>query len=359
MSKLGDMIPAGVITGDDVQKVFAYAKANQFALPAANTIGTDSVNSVMESAVEANGPVILQLSSGGAQFYAGKGLSNDNMACSVAGAAAAAHHVHYLAAKYGARVMLHTDHCPRSRLAWVDGLLDEGEAYYKANGIPLFSSHMIDLSTEPIEKNIDTCKRYLERMSKLDMTLEFELGITGGEEDGIDHSGVESSRLYTRPEEVAYAYEELMKVSPRFTVAASFGNVHGVYKPGNVKLQPKILRDSQLYVQEKYGTADKPIDFVFHGGSGSSPDEIQEAISYGAIKMNIDTDLQWAFWNGVHGFYKANEAYLQTQLGNPEGPEAPNKKYYDPRGWLRAGEDTFRARMLQAFDELNCTNTLG
>lgn len=359
MTKLGDMIPAGVITGDDVQKVFAYAKEHQFALPAANTIGTDSVNSVLEAAVASNGPVILQLSSGGAQFYAGKGMNNDNMAATVAGAAAAARHVHYLADKYGARVMMHTDHCPRNRLPWVDGLLDEGEAFYKVHGVPLYSSHMIDLSTEPIEQNIDTCKRYLERMDKMGMTLEFELGITGGEEDGIDHSGVSSHRLYTRPEEVAYAYEEMMKVSPRFTVAASFGNVHGVYKPGNVQLQPKILRDSQLYVQEKFGTEDKPVNFVFHGGSGSSPEEIKEAISYGAVKMNIDTDLQWAFWNGVLGYYKANEAYLQTQLGNPEGPDAPNKKYYDPRAWLRKGEDSFRARLMQAFDELNATNQLG
>ncbi len=359
MTKLGDMVPAGVITGDDVQTVFAYAKENQFALPAPNTVGTNTVNAAMETAVEANSPIILTLSSGGAQFYAGKGLSNDNMEASVLGGVSAAQHVHYLAGKYGARVILHTDHCPRKRLPWLDGLLDEGEEFYKAHGVPLYSSHMIDLSTDPIEDNIETCKRYLERMSRLDMTLEFELGITGGEEDGIDHSDVDSSRLYTRPEDVAYAFNELRKISPRFTVAASFGNVHGVYKPGNVKLEPKILRDSQVYVQEKFGTEEKPINFVFHGGSGSSPEEIAEAISYGAIKMNIDTDLQWAFWDGVHDYYKECKGYLQTQLGNPEGPEAPNKKYYDPRKWLRIAEDSFRTRLMQAYDELNATGQLG
>jgi fructose-bisphosphate aldolase, class II len=359
MSTLREMLSPGVITGDDVQKVFAYAQAHQFALPAVNTTGTNNVNAAMETAVKVNSPLMIQFSSSGALFYAGKTLPNDNMEGSVAGSVAAAMHIHDLAPKYGAYVMLHTDHCPRKRLAWLDGLLDVGEEFYKAHGVPLYSSHMIDLSTEPIEQNIETCKKYLERMSKLDMTLEFELGITGGEEDGIDHSGVDSSRLYTQPEDVAYAYEELSKVSSRFTVAASFGNVHGVYKPGNVKLTPTILRDSQLYVQEKYGTDDKPIYFVFHGGSGSTPAEIAEAISYGVIKMNIDTDTQWAMWDGVLHYYKENEAYLQTQLGNPTGPDAPNKKYYDPRAWLRKAEESFVARLTRACEELNNVNTLG
>ncbi len=358
MSTLKEQIPAGVIYGDQVQEVFAHAKANAYALPGANCIGTDSVNSVMEAAAQANAPVIIQLSNGGAVFFAGKGLSNANQQAAVLGGISAAQHVHLLAEKYGVRVMLHTDHCARKLLPWLDGLLDAGEAYYATHGKPLYSSHMIDLSDEPIEENIETCKHYLARMDKIGMTLEIELGITGGEEDGVDNTGVDSSRLYTQPEEVAYAYEELMKISPRFTVAAAFGNVHGVYKPGNVSLQPVILNNSQKYVQEKFGTGEKPVDFVFHGGSGSSLSEIREAISYGAVKMNIDTDLQWAFWDGVRGYEAANHDYLQSQIGNPEGPDVPNKKKYDPRAWLRKGEDAFRARMMQAFEDLNNINTL-
>ncbi len=349
---------AGVLTGDDVQAMFAMAKQRQFALPAVNCTGTDTVNTVMETARDVNSPAIIQFSSGGAAFYAGKGLSNAGLQASIAGAISAAQHVHHLATLYGARVLLHTDHCPRKSLPWLDGLLEAGEAFYRAHGKPLFSSHMIDLSTEPIQQNIDTCKRYLERMSKIGMTLEFELGITGGEEDGIDHSGVDSSRLYTQPADVAFAYGELMKVSDRFTVAASFGNVHGVYKPGNVKLEPKILRNSQAYVQEHFGTGEKPVNFVFHGGSGSTSEEIREAISYGVIKFNLDTDMQWAFWDGVRRYYLANEAYLQGQLGNPEGPDKPNKSYYDPRAWLRAGQESFKQRLVQAFQELNNVGTL-
>ncbi len=352
-------LPAGVLTGDQVQEVFAYAKAQQFALPAANCIGTNSVNAVLETARDLNSPVILQLSNGGAVFFAGKGLSNDNQKAAVAGAVSAAHHVHQVAAAYGTRVILHTDHCAKKLLPWVDGMLDAGEAFYKVHGKPLYSSHMLDLSEEPLAENIEICKRYLERMSKMDMTLEIELGITGGEEDGVDNTDVDSSRLYTQPEEVAYAYEELMKVSPRFTIAAAFGNVHGVYKPGNVELRPIILHNSQVYVQEKFGTEEKPIDFVFHGGSGSSPEEIKEAISYGAIKMNIDTDLQWAFWDGVREYDQKYHDYLQSQIGNPEGEDSPNKKYYDPRKWLRNGEDSFRARLKKSFEDLNNINTLG
>lgn len=351
-------LPAGVLTGDQVQDVFAYAKAQQFALPAANCVGTNSVNAVLETARDLNSPVILQFSNGGAVFFAGKALNNDNQKAAVAGAVSAAHHVHHVAAAYGARVILHTDHCAKKLLPWVDGMLDAGEAFYKVHGKPLFSSHMLDLSEEPLAENIEICKRYLERMSKMDMTLEIELGITGGEEDGVDNTGVDSSRLYTQPEEVAYAYEELMQVSPRFTIAAAFGNVHGVYKPGNVTLKPVILHNSQVYVQQKFGTEEKPINFVFHGGSGSSPEEIKEALSYGAIKMNIDTDLQWAFWDGVRAYEAKYHDYLQGQIGSPEGEDSPNKKYYDPRRWLRQAEDAFRARLTQSFEDLNNINTL-
>ena len=359
MSTLKEQFPAGVITGDKVQELFAYAKANQFALPAANVIGTDSVNGVMETAVSMNAPVILQFSNGGAQFFAGKGLSNDGQQAAIAGAASGARHVHDMAALYGARVILHTDHAAKKLLPWIDGLLDAGEAFYQVHGIPLYSSHMLDLSEESIEENVEICQRYLERMSKMGMTLEIELGITGGEEDGVDNTDVDVSRLYTQPEEVAYAYEELMKVSDKFTIAAAFGNVHGVYKPGNVVLTPKILDNSQKYVQEKFGTAEKPIDFVFHGGSGSELEKIHEAIGYGAVKMNIDTDLQWAFWNGIRAYEAKNHDYLQGQIGNPEGDDVPNKKYYDPRKWLRAGEDAFVARLTQAFKDLKNVDTLG
>lgn len=359
MTELKQLFPAGVITGDAVQALFAAAKEREFALPAINTVNTETVNGVLEAARDVNSPVIVQTSTGGSAFFAGKGLSNDQMRASVAGAVSLAQHVHQVAEMYDARVLLHTDHCPRKALPWLDGLLAAGEAFYAVHGKSLYSSHMIDLSTEPIAQNIDTCKRYLERMSKMGMTLEFELGITGGEEDGIDHSGVTSDRLYTQPEDVAYAYEELMKVSDRFTVAASFGNVHGVYSPGNVQLRPKILHDSQVYVQEKYGTAPKPIDFVFHGGSGSTLADIREAISYGVIKFNLDTDMQWAFWDGVRLYYQAKEGYLQAQLGNPEGPDKPNKNYYDPRVWLRSGQQAFIARTKQAFADLNNVNTLG
>lgn len=356
---LRDEVPAGVVTGDQVQRVFAHAREHGYALPGANCIGTNSVNAVLETARDVNAPVIVQYSNGGSVFFAGKGMGNEGQQAAVSGGISGALHVHEVAAKYGTRVILHTDHCARKLLPWVDGLLDAGEAFYRTHGIPLYSSHMLDLSAEPMHENVETCKRYLERMSKLGMTLEIELGITGGEEDGVDHSDVDSARLYTQPEDVAYAYQELMKVSDRFTIAAAFGNVHGVYRPGNVQLRPKILRNSQQYVQEKFGTDEKPINFVFHGGSGSSADDIREAISYGVVKMNIDTDLQWAFWDGVRGYYDERSAYLQGQLGNPEGADAPNKKYYDPRVWLRRAENAFRERLAQAFEELNNINTLG
>lgn len=353
MSTLKDLVPVGVVVGDDVQKVFAYAKAHGFALPAVNCTGTNTVNAALETAREVDAPIIIQFSNGGAAFYAGKSLNNDGQRAAIAGGVAAAMHIHHLAELYGVHVMVHTDHCAKKLLPWIDGLLDAGEAHYKTHGKPLFSSHMLDLSEEPLHENIEICKRYLERMSKMEMTLELELGVTGGEEDGVDNTGVDSSRLYTQPEEVAYAYAELMNVSPRFTIAAAFGNVHGVYKPGNVKLRPIILHNCQTYIQEKHGTPEKPLNLVFHGGSGSTQEEIREAVSYGVVKMNIDTDLQWALWEGVKNYYTKNEAYLQGQIGNPKGPDEPNKKYYDPRAWLRSGEEAFKARLRRYFEELN------
>ncbi len=351
-------IQPGVATGDQVQEIFNYAKEKGFALPAVNVTGSNTINGVLETAAELNAPVIIQFSNGGAQFNAGKGLSNENQNAAIQGAIAGAKHVHQLAKAYGVPVILHTDHCAKKLLPWIDGLLTASEEHFEATGAPLFSSHMIDLSEEPLEENIAICKEYLARMSKMDMTLEIELGITGGEEDGVDNSDVDASKLYTQPEEVAYAYEELSKVSPRFTIAAAFGNVHGVYKPGNVKLTPKILKNSQEYITEKYGVEENHIDFVFHGGSGSTLEEIRESIGYGVIKMNIDTDLQYGFLTGVRDFIQDKKDYLQSQIGNPEGEDQPNKKYYDPRVWLREGEKTFVARLKQAFEDLNNVNTL-
>ncbi len=351
-------IPPGVITGKKVQEVFNLAKKNAFALPAVNVIGSNSINSVLETAKEINSPVIIQFSNGGAQFNSGKGLSNENQKSAIAGAIAGAKHVHELAELYGATVILHTDHCAKNLLPWIDGLIDASEIFYKQNGKSLFSSHMLDLSEEPIEENISICKKYLERMSKMDMTLEIELGVTGGEEDGVDNSDVDASKLYTQPEEVAYAFEELSKVSSQFTIAAAFGNVHGVYKPGNVKLTPKILKNSQEYISKKYNLPKNTVDFVFHGGSGSSKTEIEESIGYGVIKMNIDTDLQFAFTEGIRDYMNDKILYLKNQIGNPEGAEQPNKKYYDPRKWLRLGEETFKKRLVKAFEDLNNINTL-
>lgn len=351
-------IKPGVATGDQVQEIFRYAKEKAFALPAVNVVGSSTINGVLETAAKLKAPVIIQFSNGGAAFNAGKGLSNENERAAIAGGIAGAKHIHTLAEAYGATVILHTDHCAKKLLPWLDGLLDASEKHFVETGKPLYSSHMIDLSEEPIEENIEICKKYLGRMSKMGMTLEIELGITGGEEDGVDNSDVDSSKLYTQPEEVAYAYEELMKVSPRFTIAAAFGNVHGVYKPGNVKLTPKILKNSQDFVQQKFGTGHNPVDFVFHGGSGSTLEEIREAIGYGVIKMNIDTDLQFAFTEGIRDYMVSNIDYLKTQIGNPTGADAPNKKYYDPRKWLREGEVTFNKRLEQAFADLNNVNTL-
>ena len=351
-------IPSGVITGNKVQEVFKLAKEKAFALPAVNVIGSNSINAVLETAAELNSPVIIQFSNGGSQFNAGKGLSNQNQKAAIAGAVAGAKHIHEIAEAYGASVILHTDHCAKNLLPWIDGLLDASETYFAQHGKSLFSSHMLDLSEEPIEENISICKKYLKRMSKMSMTLEIELGITGGEEDGVDNSDVDVSKLYTQPEEVAYAYEELNKISSQFTIAAAFGNVHGVYKPGNVKLTPKILKNSQKFISEKYNLPENSVDFVFHGGSGSTQEEIKESIGYGVIKMNIDTDLQFAFTEGIRDYMNNNIEYLRNQIGNPEGTDQPNKKYYDPRKWLRLGEETFKTRLKKAFKDLNNINTL-
>jgi fructose-bisphosphate aldolase class II len=359
MSETTKRFAPGVVTGDGVSEIFRHANENNYALPAVNVVGTNSVNAVLETAKAVNSPVIIQFSNGGAIFYAGKSLSNANQQAAIAGGVSGAMHVHQMAGLYGVPVILHTDHCAKKLLPWIDGLLEAGEKYFDQYGKPLYSSHMLDLSEEPIEENIEICSKYFERMAKIGMTLEIELGVTGGEEDGVDNSDVDSSKLYTQPEEVAYAYEELSKISPNFTIAAAFGNVHGVYKPGNVKLEPKILRNSQQFIQEKFGTGELPVNFVFHGGSGSSREEIREAIEYGAIKMNIDTDMQWSTWEGILKYYKEKEGYLQTQLGNPDGPDSPNKKYYDPRVWLRKGEETMIQRLKLAFEDLNCINQLG
>ena len=351
-------IKPGVATGDQVQEILKLAKEKKFALPAVNVIGSSSINGVLETAKKLNSPVIIQFSNGGAGFNAGKGLGNENQHAAISGSIAGAHHVHTMAKAYGVPVILHTDHCAKKLLPWIDGLMEANEKCYKEKGHSLFSSHMIDLSEEPIEENIKICKEYLSRMSKIGMTLEIELGITGGEEDGVDNSGVDESKLYTQPEEVAYAYEELIKISDKFMIAAAFGNVHGVYKPGNVKLTPKILKNSQEFISKKFNLPHNTIDFVFHGGSGSSVEEIREAIGYGVIKMNIDTDMQYAFMSGVRDYFNEKSDYLKAQIGNPEGDDVPNKKYYDPRKWIREGESSFVQRLIKAFEDLNNVNTL-
>ena len=351
-------IKPGVATGNDVQEIFKLAKSKEFALPAVNVISSSSINAVLETAKELNAPVIIQFSNGGAVFNAGKGLDNENQSAAIAGAIAGAKHVHTMAKAYGVPVILHTDHCAKKLLPWLDGLIEASEINFKEKGYPLFSSHMIDLSEESIQENMSICKKYLERMSKIGMTLEIELGITGGEEDGVDNTDVDDSKLYTQPEEVAYAYEQLIEVSDKFTVAAAFGNVHGVYKPGNVKLTPKILKNSQEFISKKHNLEHNYIDFVFHGGSGSSVEEIREGISYGVIKMNIDTDLQYAYMEGIRDYFNDKSQYLKTQIGNPDGEDVPNKKHYDPRKWVREAELTFKERLKQAFKDLNNINTL-
>lgn len=348
---------AGVLFGEELEALYNDAKENEFAMPAVNVVGTNSVNAVLETAAKVNSPVIIQFSNGGAQFFAGKGMPNDKLQANISGGISGARHVHEVAKHYGVPVILHTDHAAKKWLPWIDGLLTAGEAFKKETGQPLYSSHMLDLSEEPIHENIEISKAYFERMNKLGMSIEIELGVTGGEEDGVDNSGVENSLLYTQPEDVAYSYEQLSQVGTRFTIAAAFGNVHGVYSPGNVELRPEILKNSQDFIQQKFGTpTNKPVFYVFHGGSGSPKNQINETLGYGVIKMNIDTDMQWAYWEGILGYYKKNEAYLQAQLGNPDGPNKPNKKYYDPRVWLRKGEETFVSRLEEAFTDLNCIN---
>ncbi len=348
---------SGVLHGDEVTEMFNYANDNNFAIPAVNVVGTNTVNAVLETARDINSPVIIQFSNGGASFFAGKGLGNESQQGSIFGGISGAMHVHQMAAAYGVPVILHTDHCAKKLLPWIDGLMDAGERFYEQNKRPLYSSHMLDLSEEPVEENLDISCKYFERMNAIGMTIEIELGVTGGEEDGVDNTDVDSSRLYTQPDEVAYSYERLKKISDRFTIAAAFGNVHGVYKPGNVELRPIILKNSQDYLREKFNIEEpNPINFVFHGGSGSSREEIREAIEYGAVKMNIDTDQQWAFWDGVRNYYQSKEHYLQAQIGNPDGDDIPNKKNYDPRKWLRAAEQSFNVRLKQAFEDLNCVN---
>lgn len=358
MSKIFDFVKPGVISGDDVQKVFEVAKANKFALPAVNVVNTDSINAVLEAAAKVKAPVIIQFSNGGAGFFAGKGIKMEGQGVQILGAIAGAKYVHTIAEAYGIPVILHTDHAAKKLLPWIDGLLNAGEEFFAQTGKPLFSSHMLDLSEESLQENVETCAKYLERMAKMGMTLELELGCTGGEEDGVDNSHMDSSALYTSPEDVAYAYETLSKISHRFTIAASFGNVHGVYKPGNVVLTPTILRDSQIYCSKKFNLPENSLNFVFHGGSGSTEAEIHESIGYGVVKMNIDTDTQWATWDGVRQYEAKNHDYLQGQIGNPTGADAPNKKYYDPRVWLRAGQASMIARLEKAFTDLNAINVL-
>ncbi len=347
-----DIVKPGVLTGSETKKLFSFAKENNFAIPAVNIVNTESINGVLEAAAQIDSPIILQFSNGGAQFYAGKGCPASN--ASILGAVSGAMHIHTMAVAYKVPVVLHTDHAARKLLPWIDALLEAGIKHYEHTGRPLFSSHMLDLSEESLEDNLTTCVKYFEVMSKVDMMIEIELGITGGEEDGVDNTQIDNALLYTQPEEVATAYERLKKISPNFTIAASFGNVHGVYKPGNVVLTPKILDNSQNFIQEKYNTDDKPVDFVFHGGSGSTKEEITEAISYGVIKMNIDTDTQWAFWDGVREFVSKNHDYLQGQIGNLQGEDKPNKGYYDPRKWLRAGQVSLVERVKTAYNDLNC-----
>lgn len=359
MNDLARNLKPGVLFGEDVKMLLNYANQHNIALPAVNVVGTNSVNAVLEAARNVNSPVIIQFSNGGARFFAGKGAPNEQESAAIAGGISGALHVHNVAALYGVPVILHTDHAAIKLLPWIDGLLDAGEKHMKETGKPLYSSHMLDLSEEPLEENIQICQQYLKRMDKLGMTLEIELGVTGGEEDGVDNTEVDNARLYTQPEEVAYAYRKLKEVSDNFTIAAAFGNVHGVYKPGNVELRPVILKNTQEYIQSEFKTGDNPVHFVFHGGSGSEKHQIKEAIEYGVIKMNLDTDMQWAFWDGVHGYVKEKNAYLQAQLGNPEGEDKPNKKYYDPRAWMRKGEEQFVRRLTEAFEDLNALKVLG
>lgn len=350
--------PSGVITGNLVKEMFDYAKFYEFALPAVNVFSSSNINATLETASEMKAPVIIQFSIGGAEFYAGKSLKNNNQKLAILGAIAGAKHVHEVANFYNIPVILHTDHCSKKHLFWIDGLLDASIIFFKKTGKTLFSSHMIDLSQELFEENLKISSKYFKKMKEFEITLEIELGVTGGEEDGIDHSNIEKSKLYTQPKEVAKTYKILSDINKNFIIAAAFGNVHGVYKSGNIKLNPKILYNSQNYIKKKYKTQNKPVNFVFHGGSGSKIEDIQEAISYGVVKMNIDTDLQFAYTEGARDYLINNQDYLLKQIGNPQGKDIPNKKIYDPRVWLRESEITFKSRLKKAFQDLNNVNRI-
>lgn len=354
-----DIVPAGVLTGDNVRKLFEYAKENEFAIPAINVTSSSTVNAVLEAARDIKSPIILQVSQGGSAYFAGKGLANDKQQASIAGAVAAALHVRTVAKSYGVPVVLHSDHCAHKLLPWFDGMLEADEAYFKAHQEPLFSSHMLDLSEESKEENIATCVKYFKRMAPIGLWLEMEIGITGGEEDGVDNTGVDNSKLYTQPEDIWDVYEGLSAVGPNFSIAAAFGNVHGVYKPGNVKLHPELLGKHQKHVSEKLGGASsKPLFLVFHGGSGSTKEEIKTAVGNGVVKMNVDTDTQWAYLIGIRDFILKKKDYLLTQVGNPEGEDKPNKKFYDPRVWVREGEKTLTTRVKEACADLGNVDRL-
>ncbi|KAJ3550712.1 hypothetical protein NM688_g5014 [Phlebia brevispora] len=346
-----DVVPAGVLTGDNVRKLFEYAKANKFAIPAVNVTSSSVANAVLEAARDIKSPIIIQCSQGGSAYFAGKGLANDQQQASITGAIACAHHVRTVAKAYGVPVVMHSDHCAKKLLPWFDGMLKADEEYFKEHGEPLFSSHMLDLSEESKEDNIATCVKYFKRMTPLGLWLEMEIGITGGEEDGVDNTGVDNARLYTQPEDIFDVYTALSAIGPNFSIAAAFGNVHGVYKAGNVKLHPELLQKHQEYAEKKTGKS-KPLFLVFHGGSGSTKEEIKTAVSNGVVKMNVDTDTQFAYLSGIRNFIQAKSGYLQTQVGNPEGADKPNKKYYDPRVWVREGEKTLTIRVKEACADL-------
>ncbi|KAG1474500.1 hypothetical protein G6F56_000328 [Rhizopus delemar] len=354
-----DIVPAGVLTGDNVRKLLNYAHENKFAIPAINCTSTSTVNAALEAAKKNKSPIIIQFSNGGSAFFAGKAIDNTKQEASILGAVAGAQYVRAVAHAYGVPVLIHSDHCAKKLLPWFDGMLDADEKYYEAHGEPLFSSHMLDLSEEPEKENIELCLHYLKRMAPMGCLLEMEIGITGGEEDGVDNTSVDNASLYTQPEDIWEIYSNFSKVTDLFSIAAAFGNVHGVYAPGNVKLHPELLGKHQAYVQEKLKTDDdKPVYFVFHGGSGSSREEIDTALKNGVVKMNVDTDTQWAYWKGLRDFYEKNRDYLQSQVGNPEGPNKPNKKFYDPRVFIRASEQTMIDRVVDALDWLNNKNVL-
>jgi fructose-bisphosphate aldolase class II len=354
-----DIVPAGVLTGENVRKLFDYAKEKKFAIPAINVTSSSTANAVLEAARDIKAPIIIQVSQGGSAYYAGKGLANDKQQASIAGAIAAAHHVRLVAKSYGVPVILHSDHCAKKLLPWFDGMLAADEAYFKEHGEPLFSSHMLDLSEESKEENIEICVKYFKRMAPIGIWLEMEIGITGGEEDGVDNTGVDNSSLYTQPADVWDVYTGLNPISPNFSIAAAFGNVHGVYKPGNVRLHPDLLDKHQKYAsQQLQGTQTKPLYLVFHGGSGSSKEEINEAVGNGVVKMNVDTDTQYAYLVGIRDFVEKNKGYLQSQVGNPEGADKPNKKYYDPRVWVREGEKTLAERVKEACRDLGNVDCL-